>query len=109
MGLHPSGAVVLALITMPLFQAKGRDLWAFMSSTVYITAMLTGSAFMLYPNLLPATTDLSYSLTIYNAKTGAYSLKVGLVWWLVGIALAVGYFTFLYRSFRGKVVSRGAF
>jgi cytochrome d ubiquinol oxidase subunit II len=42
----------------------------------------------------------------YNAKTGPYSLRVGMIWWLIGIALAVGYFTFLYRSFRGKVDSR---
>lgn len=69
--------------------------------------MLTGAAFMMYPLLLPASTNPSYSLTIHNAKTGAYSLTVGLVWWLIGIALAVGYFAFLYRSFRGKVGSNG--
>jgi cytochrome d ubiquinol oxidase subunit II len=66
--------------------------------------MLGGAAFAMYPYLLPATTNPSYSLTIYNAKTGAYSLSVGLIWWAIGIALAIGYFTFLYRSFRGKVV-----
>jgi cytochrome d ubiquinol oxidase subunit II len=26
-----------------------------------------------------------------------------LIWWSVGIAIAVGYFVFLYRMFRGKV------
>jgi cytochrome d ubiquinol oxidase subunit II len=53
--------------------------------------------------LLPASTNPAYSLTIYNAKTGPYSLSVGLVWWGLGVALAIAYFTFLYRSFRGKV------
>jgi cytochrome bd ubiquinol oxidase subunit II len=43
---------------------------------------------------------LHFAFTIY---TGAYSLRVGLVWWLFGIALAIGYFTFIYRSFWGKV------
>jgi len=65
--------------------------------------MMGGAAFALYPYLLPASTDPAYSLTIYNAKTGAYSLTVGLVWWLFGMALAVLYFSFLYRSFSGKV------
>jgi cytochrome d ubiquinol oxidase subunit II len=97
--------VVAAIISMPFFRAKGRDLWAFLSSATYIAAMLAGAAFMLYPALLPASTDPSYSLTIYNARTGSYSLSVGLIWWLVGITLALGYFTFLYRSFRGKVRS----
>ena len=96
-------AVLAALVAMPRFRAQARDRAAFLSSAAYIAGTLGGAAFALYPILLPASGDPSYSLTIYNAKTGAYSLSVGLVWWLIGIALAIGYFTFLYRSFRGKV------
>jgi len=96
--------VVASLVAMQISLRKGRELAAFLSSTTYIVGMLGGAAFAMYPYLLPATTNPSYSLTIYNAKTGAYSLSVGLVWWAIGIALAIGYFTFLYRSFRGKVV-----
>jgi cytochrome d ubiquinol oxidase subunit II len=97
-------AVVLgSLAAMKYYHIKTRDRAAFLSSTVYIGAMLGGAAFAMYPYLLPATTNESYSLTIYNAKTGPYSLKVGLAWWLIGMSLAVAYFTFLYWSFRGKV------
>ena len=92
-----------SLVFMPIFRRRGRDLAAFLASTAYIVSMLGGAAFALYPNLLLASTNPSYSLTIHNAKTGAYGLTVGLVWWLVGIALAIGYFTFIYRMFRGKV------
>jgi len=95
--------VLASLAAMRFYQAKGRDVAAFFSSTAYLVGMLTGAAFAMYPTLLPASTDPAYSLTIYNARTGAYSLSVGLIWWLIGMALAVGYFTFLYRSFRGKV------
>ena len=59
--------------------------------------------------LLPSSTDPRYSLTIYNAQTGAYSLRIGLVWWALGIALAVAYFAILYRSFRGNVASEDEF
>jgi len=31
-------------------------------------------------------------------------LEIGLVWWIIGMILAAGYFAFLYRSFAGKVV-----
>jgi cytochrome bd ubiquinol oxidase subunit II len=96
-------AVAGALIFMRYCYARRQDVAAFFSSVVYILCMLGGAAFAMHPLLLPATTDPSYSLTIYNSQTGAYSLGVGLVWWMLGIALAVGYFTFLYRSFRGKV------
>jgi cytochrome d ubiquinol oxidase subunit II len=28
---------------------------------------------------------------------------VGLIWWCMGAVLALGYFVFVYRMFRGKV------
>jgi cytochrome bd ubiquinol oxidase subunit II len=43
-------------------------------------------------------------MTVHSAKTGAYSLKVGLIWWFIGMLLAALYFTLVYRSFAGKVV-----
>jgi cytochrome d ubiquinol oxidase subunit II len=95
--------VVTSLLMMKIFVRQGRFVAAFLSSTTYIAAMLGGAAFAIYPTLLPATTDPAFGLTIYNAKTGDYSLRVGLVWWVVGMMLAVGYFTFVYRSFAGKV------
>jgi cytochrome d ubiquinol oxidase subunit II len=96
-------AVVVSLIAMRGYVSKERYFAAFLSSTIYIASMLSGAAFAMYPYLLPASTDPAHSLTIYNAKTGPYSLGVGLIWWGLGMALAVGYFTFLYTSFRGKV------
>jgi cytochrome d ubiquinol oxidase subunit II len=95
--------VLASLVAMRFFLSKARFRGAFLSSAAYIAAMLGGAAFSMYPYLLPATTNQAFSLTIYNARTGAYSLSVGLIWWGLGIALAVGYFTFVYRSFAGKV------
>jgi cytochrome d ubiquinol oxidase subunit II len=108
---HPWGWIIPVLVfgslaAMPLYRARGKDRAVFLASTAYIAGMLGGAAFALYPYLLPASTDPSYGLTIHNAKTGAYSLRVGLIWWSFGIVLAIGYFTFLYRSFRGKVSLR---
>ena len=88
---------------MPFFRTRGRDWPAFLFSSAYIVGTLGGAAFSMYPVLLPASSDPRYSLTIHNAKTGAYSMSVGLIWWLIGTALAIGYFTFLYRFFSGKV------
>ena len=66
--------------------------------------MLASTAFGLYPNLLPSSIDPSNSLTIHNTAAQAYGLNVGLVWWIVGMVLAAGYFIYVYRAFRGKVV-----
>jgi cytochrome d ubiquinol oxidase subunit II len=95
--------VVGSLVALPFCRAHDNDRAAFIASSGYIIGTLAGAAFALYPILLPASTDPRYSLTIENAKTGAYSLSVGLIWWLLGIGLAIGYFTYLYSFFRGKV------
>jgi cytochrome d ubiquinol oxidase subunit II len=34
---------------------------------------------------------------------GEHALRIGLIWWTFGMALAVGYFVFVYRMFCGKV------
>jgi cytochrome d ubiquinol oxidase subunit II len=75
---------------------------AFLASCAYLTGMLTSVVFGLYPMVLPARNPI-YSLTATNAKAGAYGLKIGLMWWAIGMILATGYFTFVYRSFAGKV------
>jgi len=103
MGLILPLAVLLSFMAMIYFNSRGRDKEAFLSSSTFIAAMLAGAAFALYPNVLPASTDPAYSLTIHNTAAGSYGLKVGLTWWVLGIALATGYFVYLFRSFRGKV------
>jgi cytochrome d ubiquinol oxidase subunit II len=85
------------------FHARANEKAAFVFSGVYIAFMLVGAAVALYPNVLPASTDPSLSLTIQNTKAGEHGLHVGLIWWSLGLVIAVGYFVFVYRMFRGKV------
>jgi cytochrome bd ubiquinol oxidase subunit II len=96
-----------SLVAIAVFRSQGRELAAFLASTCYIVGMLAGAAFGLYPNMLPSSTDTGLSLTVFNTRTGDYSLKVGLIWWLIGIGLAITYFVFLYRFFWGKVATEG--
>jgi cytochrome d ubiquinol oxidase subunit II len=76
---------------------------AFFASCAYLAGMLTSVVFGVYPMVLPARNPV-YSLTVTSTKAGIYGLKVGLVWWAIGMVLAAGYVTFVYRSFAGKVV-----
>lgn len=105
---HPAGLVfpVLALAGlagMGRFILRKDDMKSFLASCVYIVGMLTSVVFGLYPLVLPASTNAAYSLTVYNAKAGDYGLHVGLVWWIIGMTLATGYFLYVYRHFAGKV------
>jgi cytochrome bd ubiquinol oxidase subunit II len=90
------------LVTVKIYLARKIEWKAFLGSCAYLAGMLTSVVFGVYPMVLPARNPL-YALTAENAKAGAYGLKVGLVWWFIGIALATGYFVFVYRSFAGKV------
>lgn len=85
------------------FLFRHNDTRAFLSSCAYIVGMLTSVVFGVYPYVLPASNNIANSLTIENAKAADYGLKVGLVWWVIGIALATGYFVYVNRQFAGKV------
>lgn len=105
---RPLGSVLPALAAGSLgglwyFRKRGRDLAAFGASALFILAMLGSAAWGLYPNLLIATRDPSDSLTIYNAAASEYGLRIGLVWFTIGMSLVIAYTIAAHRSFRGKV------
>jgi cytochrome d ubiquinol oxidase subunit II len=81
---------------------QGDELKAFLASCLYLAGMLTSVVFGVFPMVLPARNPI-YSLTIDSAKASAYGLRVGLIWWIIGIILATGYFIYVYRNFAGKV------
>lgn len=85
------------------FQRKEDDAKAFIASSIFIAGMAASTAFGLFPNLLPASTDSIFNLTIHNTAASAYGLGIGLVWWIIGVTIAVGYFVYLFYSFRGKI------
>jgi cytochrome d ubiquinol oxidase subunit II len=76
---------------------------AFLSSCAYLAFMMIGAAAAVYPNLLTSTTDPALNITVYNARSGEHALFIGLIWWTFGMLLALGYFVFVYRMFRGKI------
>ncbi|GLH70327.1 cytochrome D oxidase subunit I [Geothrix rubra] len=91
----------LALVFVGTKQA--RPLLAFLGSSAFILGILAASAACVYPVMLRSTLDPAYSLTALNASVGGPGLRAGLVWWLIGFPIALGYFAFLFRFHRGKV------
>ncbi|MGZ4787295.1 MAG: cytochrome d ubiquinol oxidase subunit II [Terriglobales bacterium] len=101
-------AVGIGLFAIPFLLAHNRESAAFYACGVYLAGMILGAAVALYPTVLPASGDPQNSLTIYNAASGYDSMRLALYWWIPGMAIAIGYFVFVYRMFRGKVsVSSG--
>ncbi|BDT97272.1 cytochrome d ubiquinol oxidase subunit II [Nocardia sputorum] len=72
----PLGLAVLGLAVAVAAELAQRDGWAFTGTTVTVaaaTALLFGS---LFPNVLPSTIDAAFDLTIHNASSTPYTLKV---------------------------------
>jgi cytochrome d ubiquinol oxidase subunit II len=105
---HPGAYVIplgvlLSLIGVFWFSRKHEDKRGFGASVVYLSLMMVGAAVGQYPALLPSITDPALDLTVDRSSAGMYALQVGSIWWGLGMLLAAGYFTVVYRMFRGKV------
>jgi cytochrome d ubiquinol oxidase subunit II len=95
--------VVAALAGIFRFSLIGQWLRAFGSSCLFLIAILFGAAAGLYPTVLPSSVNPALDLTIQKAEAGPHAISAGLLWWGFGIALAIAYFVFVYRMFRGRV------
>ena len=98
-------AVVAGLALIRLTLGHPSRLPAFLSSCLYLFAMLAGAAAGLFPVLLPniGPAGSAHDMTIAAALAGPHTLRVGLVWWTFGTLLAIMYFCIVYWLFRGKV------
>ncbi|MNL61739.1 cytochrome oxidase subunit II [compost metagenome] len=108
-GRAPWGAIfpliaIGGLVGVVVCLLRHHERGALIASGAYMAGMMVSSAFALYPRVLPAVNP-AHDLTIHNAATSLYGMRVGLVWWSIGMVLAAIYFVFIYRLFRGKVSS----
>jgi len=103
LGYAIPGVAAVAFGSLLYYRHAGRDVRAFFSSCLFILASLSSIAWAFYPNLLLATTDARYTLTIYNAAASPYGLQIGLVWFTIGLSLVLTYTIYVYRAFWGKV------
>ena len=85
-----------------LGRRAGRDLAAFLGSAAFLFGVLGATAASVYPTMIRSIGGEGPSLTALNAASSATSLRVGLLWWPVGLLLAVTYFVILFWLHRGK-------
>ncbi|WP_229868547.1 cytochrome d ubiquinol oxidase subunit II, partial [Streptomyces chryseus] len=78
---------VLALVAAIGFTAAGREGWAFGLSGVTIVAAVAMLFLTLFPNVMPSSLNDAWSLTVTNASSTPYTLKI--MTWCAGIAMPV--------------------
>jgi cytochrome d ubiquinol oxidase subunit II len=104
-------AVVVALSTLValawvagLFSAfKGREGWAFIFSAVAIGTFISDLFFALYPRVMPSSISSVFDLTITNASSTPYTLKVMTVVALIMTPLVLVYQGWTYWVFRKRI------
>jgi cytochrome bd ubiquinol oxidase subunit II len=99
------GLALLGLIGSLRYHVARHEGRAFLSSCAYIAGMIASAAFGIYPNVLPSLTGPALALTVANASAPEHGLRIALVWWVAGVALAIAYIAFTYGRFAGKVSS----
>ena len=99
-------AILAAGLGSLLFaQLQKRELLAFIGSSGFIVGLLVSTVACLYPVLLRSRVSPEFDLTVGNASSGSIAMQSGLIWWFPGFLLALGYFVWVLKHFRGKVVA----
>jgi cytochrome d ubiquinol oxidase subunit II len=101
-GVVPIGAVA-ALLATGWFIRGRREGWAFAMTGLAI-ALATITVFMgLYPRVMVSSLNPDWSLTIYNASSSPYTLKVMSIVALIFVPIVLIYQGWTYWIFRERI------
>src|SRR5262245_4958802 len=105
---HPWAAAivvlnVLAVANVPRSVFLGKPFHAFASSTATIVALVSLFGMALWPNLVTASNDPAFSLTIYNASSSAKTLWIMFLIVIIAMPFVLSYTIAVYWTFRGRV------
>ncbi|KAA8969709.1 cytochrome d ubiquinol oxidase subunit II [Mycobacterium sp.] len=96
-------AVVAQLAAVTVVFGRKREGWAFLSAGVVVAAVVVLLFGALYPNLIPSTLNPQWSLTIANASSTPYTLKVMTVVAGLLTPLVMMYQGWAYWVFRQRI------
>jgi cytochrome d ubiquinol oxidase subunit II len=94
---------VLAIANIPRAVHRGKPVEAFASSTITIASLVALFGLALYPNLVTASNQAPFSLTVYNAASSSSTLWTMFTFVLIGMPFVLVYGAVVYRAFRGRV------
>lgn len=92
-----------AIVSIKTLSKKGQDFKAFIASSIGITAIMAAVAATLFPYLVPNLSKSVEGLTLFNSSSSQLTLTVMLIIALIGMPVVIGYTTYIYRTFAGKV------
>ncbi|OBK27201.1 cytochrome d ubiquinol oxidase subunit II [Mycobacterium asiaticum] len=100
-------ALVAQLVAALLVWRRASDGWAFVCTLLVVASVVVLLFGSLFPNLVPSTLDSQWSVTIYNASSTPYTLKI--MTWVTALTLplTVVYQAWTYWVFRQRISADG--
>ncbi|HRC41728.1 cytochrome d ubiquinol oxidase subunit II [Nostocoides sp.] len=100
-----TAVAALALLGSIAANARGKEGMAFTGTAITIAAAVATYFFLLYPNVMPSSTNPAFSLTIENASSTDYTLKIMTVAALVFTPVVLLYQGWTYWVFRKRITT----
>jgi cytochrome d ubiquinol oxidase subunit II len=82
---------------------------AFIFSSLAILAIIASVSAAMFPNMVIASNDASHSLTVANASSSEYTLKIMLIMTCLGLPIVLAYTAWAYRTFGYKADANEAY
>ena len=102
-GAAAVAVAALGLLAAWVMDARGRDGWAFAASAVAIGFTVIALFSCLYPAVMPSSTSSAFDLTVQNASSSPYTLKVMTWVALLGTPVVVAYQAWTFWVFRRRL------
>lgn len=99
------GAVGALVGTNIMVYRQKRYGWAFIGTALTIVFVVMILFNGLYPNVMPSSTDSAFNLTIHNASSSDYTLKIMTVVALIFVPIVLAYQSWSYWVFRKRIKS----
>lgn len=104
-GIVPLTSVV-ALLVSGWFIRRGQMGWSFLLIALSIVSTMVTAFMILFPRVMISTLDPAWSLTIYNASSSPYTLRVMTIVALIFVPVVLIYQGWSYWVFRSRVASK---
>jgi cytochrome d ubiquinol oxidase subunit II len=108
LGVNPGVIPIVGMVAILLagyFIRRKMEGWAFAATAVTLAFSLITMFLILYPRVMVSSLDPKYSLTIYNASSSPYTLRVMTIVALIFVPIVLVYQGWSYWVFRKRLTA----
>ena len=108
LGVNPGIIPLVGIVSILLsgwFMRQDRDGWAFVTTAASIAISVITLFLILFPRVMVSSLDPAFSLTIYNASSSPYTLRVMTIIAVTFVPIVLAYQAWSYWVFRKRLTT----